>query len=99
MADEIVVTKVDAVDKINSLESRQIKLQDDIVKSQKQQVSAEAKLKAQTALFDQKSKSAKEKKTTLEQEVAASRFELVCVSQLVVLIPNVRTHCLSHSCG
>jgi hypothetical protein len=74
LADEIVVSKVESTNKINELENRIVKYQNDIVKSQKHQVSAEAKLKTQTSLYEQKSKNSKEKKSTLEQEFAASRF-------------------------
>ena len=69
----MVEAKVDSSGKISELESRLQKCQDEIVQCQKGQVSAEAKVKAQASLFEQKYKTAKEKKALLEQEVAASR--------------------------
>lgn len=73
LADEIVALRVESTDKIKELESRITNYQNDILKIQKQQVTAEAKLKTQASLHEQKSKNSKEKKSTLEQEVAASR--------------------------
>ena len=74
LADEIVIMKVDASNRIQELEGRVSKYQSDIVKSQKMQVSAEAKLKSQSILYEERMKNVSERKDSLEQEVAASRY-------------------------
>lgn len=89
LADEIIIGKVESTDKINDLESRMVKCQHDLARSQKLQVSAEAKLKAQSSLHEHKAKSAKEQQSALEQEVAASR----CVSLPVGSAGNAGMMC------